>query len=84
MYDTENFYYNEPDEFNELAESEDEMKEIEKLMISVASDFADDYGLEGLFDELFPGMSAGEIVLDMYNSGLIPDDVMDRFLNDSE
>lgn len=58
------------------------MKEYEKELISVVNDYADDYGWEGLFEELFPGATAGEIVLDMYNSGLIPEDIMERFLND--
>lgn len=58
------------------------MKNIEKLLMSVAEGFADDYGVDGLIDELFPNVSIGELVVDMYNSGLIPEDVLERFLND--
>lgn len=58
------------------------MKNYEKLLISVVNDYADDNGLDGLLDELFPGASIGEIVNDMFNAGLIPEDVMERFLND--
>lgn len=58
------------------------MKDYEKLLISVANDYAHDYGIDGLFDELFPGMSPGELIRDMYESGLIPDDVMEKFLGE--
>lgn len=58
------------------------MKDWTKLMISVINDYVDDNGLNALFEELFPGASAGEIVSEMWEAGIIPDDVMERFLND--
>lgn len=58
------------------------MKDYEAVLISVLNDFADDYGTDGLLDELFPGITVGEIVVDMYNAGLIPEDVIERFLED--
>lgn len=58
------------------------MKDYTKLLISVVEDFKDDNGIEELFEALFPGASIGEIVNDMYEAGLIPDDVMEAFLND--
>lgn len=58
------------------------MKDYEKLLISIANDFTGDHGLEALFEELFPGMSPGELVRDMYEAGLIPDDVMETFLGE--
>ena len=58
------------------------MKNYEVQLISVINDFADEYSMEELFDELFPGMSAGELVLEMYNAGIIPDDALETFLED--
>lgn len=58
------------------------MKDYEKLLISVVNDFTDDYSIEELLETLFPGASVGEIVNEMFNSGLIPNDVMEKFLND--
>lgn len=58
------------------------MKDYTKLLISVVEDFKDDNGVDELFEVLFPGASIGEIVNDMYEAGLIPDDVMEAFLND--
>lgn len=58
------------------------MKSFEQALIQVANDFVDDYGMDGLFEEIFPGVSAGELLLDMYNAGMIPDDVLEKFLND--
>lgn len=56
------------------------MKDFEKELMSVVDDFEADYGISGVLEELFPGMSLGELVVDMYNSGMIPDDVMEKFL----
>lgn len=58
------------------------MKNFEKALVEVANDYADDYGMDGLFEEIFPGVSAGELLLDMYNAGMIPDDVLETFLNE--
>jgi hypothetical protein len=58
------------------------MKNYEVQLISVINDFADEYSMEELFDELFPGMSVGELVLEMYNAGIIPDDALETFLED--
>lgn len=58
------------------------LNSFEQSLVGVANDFADDYSLEDLFEEIFPGVSAGELLLDMYNAGLIPDDILERFLND--
>ena len=58
------------------------MKDFEKNFISVINDYEDDYGAAGVLDELFPGMSLGEILLDMYNLGGIPEDVLEKFLEE--
>jgi len=58
------------------------MKDFEKNFISVINDYADDYGTDGVLEELFPGMSIGEILLDMYNLGGIPEDVLEKFLEE--
>jgi hypothetical protein len=52
-------------------------------LISILNDYADDYGVVGLLEELFgEDINIGEIVADMWNAGLIPTDVMDKFLLD--
>lgn len=56
------------------------MKEFEKNFIQVVNDYADDYDIESVLDELFPGMTIGEIMLDMYNLGGIPEDTLEKFL----
>lgn len=57
------------------------MKDYEKLLIQVLNDYVDDYGVEALFEEL--GLaSVGEVINDMYNAGLIPDDIMEKFINE--
>lgn len=61
---------------------EKKLKDYEKLLIGVVNDYVDDYSIQELFEILFPGATVGEIVNDMFNSGLIPDDVMEEFLND--
>lgn len=58
------------------------MKVYETKLISVLNDFADEYGTDGLLDELVPGASIGEIIVDMYNAGILPEDVIERFLLD--
>lgn len=58
------------------------MKNFEQTLIDVTNDYAADYGMEAVFDMIFPGMSAGELLVEMYNSGLIPDDKLEEFLND--
>jgi len=58
------------------------MKDYEVVLISVLNDFADDYGTDGLLDEIFPGMTIGEIIVNMYDAGLIPNDVIETFLED--
>lgn len=60
------------------------MKDFEKNFISVINDYADDYGLEGVLEEIFPGQSIGEVLLDMYNLGGIPEDVLEKFLEVSD
>jgi hypothetical protein len=55
----------------------------EANLISILNDYADDYGIQGLLDELFgEGVTIGEILNDHWNGGLIPNDVMEKFLTD--
>lgn len=60
------------------------MKAFEKNFIDVINDYVDDYGLEGILDELFNGASLGEVLLDHYNLGGIPEDRLEKFLSDEE
>jgi hypothetical protein len=58
------------------------MKDFEKLLLSVVNDYEEEYGAEGLLEELFPGTTLGEIVVEMYLAGMIPEDVIERFINE--
>lgn len=60
------------------------MKDFEKNFISVINDYADDYGIDGVLDEIFPGMSLGEILYQHYELGGIPEDVLEKFLKDDD
>ena len=58
------------------------MKKFDKLFIEVADDFAGDYGLEALFEELLPDLTPGQIALELYNAGVIPTDNVEKFVNE--
>ena len=58
------------------------MKNMQKLFLQVLSDYIDDYGTDELFEELFPGRDVAEVFYEMYESGMIPEDLMEKFLND--
>lgn len=60
------------------------MTKFENEMVVVFDGFVADSNWSELFEILFPGASAGEIVLDMYNSGLIPNEMIERFLEETE
>lgn len=60
------------------------MKNFERLFINVINDYADDYSVEDVLDELFPGATVGEILLDMYNLGGIPEDRLEKFLEEDQ
>jgi hypothetical protein len=57
------------------------MKEFDFTLMNIVNDYIDDYGVEGLLDELFPGQTMGELVVDMYQAGLIPETMLESFLN---
>lgn len=59
-----------------------EMKNYSKILINTVNEYADDYSIEEVLEILFPGMSIGEIVNEAYEAGIIPNDVMEEFLND--
>lgn len=56
------------------------MKEFERQMITIFNEYAEDHGPQGVLEELFPGMTIGELVYNMYESGMIPEDTMEKFL----
>lgn len=60
------------------------MKNFEWRLLQAVNDFIDEYGVEELFETLFPGSTIGELVVDMYNAGLLPDDTLEEFLHDEE
>ena len=57
------------------------MKEFDFILMNVVNDYVDDYGLDGLLEELFPGQTMGELVSDMYQAGLIPETTLEKFLD---
>ena len=59
------------------------MKNYDKKLIEVVNAFALDYSTDELFEEIFgPEYDIGDIVKDMWYAGIIPDDQMEKFLND--
>lgn len=58
------------------------MKKFDKLFIEVSDGYADDYGMEALFEELLPDLTPGQIALELYNSGVIPTDKVEKFINE--
>lgn len=56
------------------------MKNYMRLLIEAVNERAEEIGLEELLEELFPGMSVGEVVGEMYEAGLIPEDVIENYL----
>lgn len=60
------------------------MTTFEKYLVDVFNGFVEDNGYDELFEIMFPGMPAGELVLEMYNSGMIPNDTIETFLEETE
>lgn len=58
------------------------MKNIQKMFMGVVSEFIRDYSIEDLFEELFPGRGVEEVIYEMYESGMIPEDRMEKFLSE--
>lgn len=57
------------------------MTKMKTDFIEVVNDFLDDYTLADLFDELFPAQNKAEVIYEMYENGMIPEDMMEKFLN---
>lgn len=59
------------------------MRNFDKEMMEIINGYADDYGVEGVLEELFgEDFDIGEIIVDMFNAGLIPNDRMEGFINE--
>jgi hypothetical protein len=58
------------------------MKNLQRMFMAIVSEFVQDYSVEELFEELFPGRPLEEIVYEMYESGMVPEDRMEKFLQD--
>ena len=58
------------------------MTKMKTDFIGVVNDSLEDYTLNDLFDELFPAQGKAEIIYEMYENGMIPEDMMEKFLND--
>lgn len=57
------------------------MTKMKTDFIEVVNNFLDDYTLADLFDELFPAQNKAEVIYEMYENGMIPEDMMEKFLN---
>jgi len=56
------------------------MREFDKTIMNAVNE---KYGNSNEFlEEFFPNMTVGELVVEMYNAGLIPDDIIESILND--
>ncbi len=51
-----------------------------KRLIEAMNDYADEEGVEALLEELFPDMTIGELIGEMYEAGMLPDDVIERIV----
>ncbi len=58
------------------------MKNYDTLMIQVINDWVDDYGVDALLEEFFGSTTIGEVFVEMFNAGLIPNDTMEKFINE--
>jgi hypothetical protein len=55
----------------------------DNTLINLLNAYADDYSIQELLDELFgEGITIGDVLADHWNAGLIPTDVMEKFLLD--
>ena len=51
-------------------------------MIDVFQGFLEDNGVEALFEELLPNLTIAEAFVEMYDNGMIPNDLVEKFLED--
>lgn len=56
------------------------MREFEKKIVAKAEADADADGLEVLLEYLIPDFNAGVLILELYETGLIPQDKMEEYL----
>jgi hypothetical protein len=60
------------------------MTKFDNELIDVFDGFVFDNDWFELFDIIFPGASPGEIILDMYNYGMIPNSTIETFLEETD
>lgn len=58
------------------------MKELSRKIITTINLAADEHGVSEVLEQLFPRMSLGELINDMYEAGLLPDEDLEAFLED--
>lgn len=58
------------------------MTEFDTKLIDVVNEYWNDYGADAVLEDLLSDMTIGDVILEMYNAGFIPNDVLERFLND--
>lgn len=58
------------------------MTDFEDKLIEAINDYNGDYDEQAVLDIFFPDLTIGEIIIECYNAGLIPNDILEKFLND--
>lgn len=56
------------------------MKKFTSRLIREMNEYAAEYGVEALLEELFPEMTVGELISEMYEAGLIPTEDLEKFV----
>jgi len=56
------------------------MNNIDKELMLLVNEYAEEYDVEAVLEEVLGGMTIGEIVVEMYNAGLISDRQIAIFL----
>ena len=56
------------------------MTKFAKLLIEAMNEYATEYGVEALLEELFPEMTIVELINEIYEAGLLPNDVVERII----
>lgn len=63
------------------------MNNTDKELMLLVNEYAEEYDVEAVLEEVLGGMTIGEVVVEMYNAGLISDRQIAIFLeveNDSD
>lgn len=56
------------------------MNNVDKELMLLVNEYAEEYDVEAVLEEVLGGMTIGEVVVEMYNAGLISDRQIAIFL----